>query len=117
MTYLGVKGSQVQILSSRRSDGRCPLVGGAAHSWVYLRKCCLKLILIASANDLYLASTLVVARQTGAKLERAVSAREMGSMIRSRFTGLFGRFRVGCGAFDAPVRRVARAEDDGMLTP
>ena len=98
--YLGVKGSQVQILSSRRSDGRCPLV-----------------ISIASANDLFLTSTLVVARQTGGKLERAVPAREMGSMIRSRFTGLFGRFRVGCGAFDAPVQRVARAEDDGMLTP
>jgi hypothetical protein len=38
-TTLGVKGSQVQILSSRRSDGRWLLVAAAAYSYVYLRKC------------------------------------------------------------------------------
>jgi hypothetical protein len=37
---LGVKGSQVQILSSRRHDGRFPFVGGAAHQRFYMRKGC-----------------------------------------------------------------------------
>jgi hypothetical protein len=37
---LGVKGSQVQILSSRRRDGRFPCYWGAAHRCLYLRKRC-----------------------------------------------------------------------------
>jgi len=37
---LGVKGSQVQILSSRRRDGRFPHDEGAAHRCLYLRKRC-----------------------------------------------------------------------------
>jgi hypothetical protein len=36
---LGVKGSQIQILSSRRPDGRFPCYWGAAHRAIYQRKC------------------------------------------------------------------------------
>jgi hypothetical protein len=38
LTVLGLKGSQVQILSSRRCDGRFPCYWGAAHQSIYQRK-------------------------------------------------------------------------------
>jgi hypothetical protein len=38
LTVLGVKGSQVQILSSRRRDGRFSVLRGIAHQSIYQRK-------------------------------------------------------------------------------
>jgi hypothetical protein len=95
VAYLGVKGSQVQILSSRRSDGRCHLLDDAAHLRVYLLKHRKLWIFGSRFIDLACWSTLVVERQTGAKLERAAFGHEMGSMIRSRFRGLFGWILAG----------------------
>jgi hypothetical protein len=78
-TLLGVKGSQVQILSSRRHDGRFLATGGAAHQRSYLRKRSAKRSSVASRMISLVARPCRDPYLTGANLEHDVRRGEMGS--------------------------------------
>jgi hypothetical protein len=101
LTVLGVKGSQVQILSSRRRDGRFPHHEGAAHQRFYLHKqaifrSCLSVLLILRSR---LAGT--DSCPTGAKLEHGVGRVEMGSRSAPVRRCGFGHFGAGSGQYSA----------------
>ena len=60
--FPGGQGSQVQILSSRRSDGRCPRIEGSAYQRLELRRYCAGPILVTGFVDLYGGTRVLIAR-------------------------------------------------------
>jgi hypothetical protein len=67
--------------------------------------------------DLERSSTVVVERQTGAKLERTTIGHEMVSMIRSRLDRLFGYVLADCCQLEALPDRFSGRYVRDVSTP
>jgi hypothetical protein len=83
-TSLGVKGSQVQILSSRRRDRAVSSAEDAARLCADLGELLIQLIISGSSVDLVGWLNSASARVSGANLEHGVEARRNGVRFCSR---------------------------------